>query len=68
MSSAKAENLGTELAKFTDLQRRLLPGRRSPTEKRTTLPPPLDELFREWLLGTYLRRTHGETKQAPAQR
>lgn len=30
--------------------------------------PRFDELFREWLLGTYLRRTHGETKQAPAQR
>lgn len=30
--------------------------------------PRLETLFREWLLGTYHRRTHGGTKQAPAER
>lgn len=28
--------------------------------------PRLETLFREWLLGTYHRRTHGGVKQAPA--
>ncbi len=27
-----------------------------------------DALFREWLLGSYHRRVHGETKQAPTER
>ena len=30
--------------------------------------PRFEALFREWLLGIYHRRTHGGTKQAPAQR